>query len=252
MSPARAATFAGSGCASSPSSAVRTRDMPSTSGASGVHGTWSAGTGKSAPAACAMSAAWLSWSSACASVSSWTAPASATASVWAADGCCVQPAASAATASASASARGIRFGFTATSLQGSELVGDPDIHIAVHACARADRMFELGALAEARFHRGLRQELPLVADLGRAVVGAVVGRQQPAGVGAADRDPDVVLRREVVDAGQHLPGEAAGFAGTAGVGGAVQRRLERVADLGAGDEARAALAQRPLGGDARV
>src|SRR3546814_6764064 len=65
MSVASAATVASSGCDSDsrPSSAVRTRDMPSTSGASGVHFTWFPGTGKSVPPALAMASAWLaSWS----------------------------------------------------------------------------------------------------------------------------------------------------------------------------------------------
>src|SRR5690606_8963474 len=49
---------------------------------------------------------------------------------------------------------------------GSEPVRDPQVDVAVDPRLRSGRVLELGALAEARFHRGLRQELPLVTDLG--------------------------------------------------------------------------------------
>src|SRR5690606_13679527 len=100
----------------------------------------------------------------------------------------------------------------------SELVADPQVDVAIDPGPGRGWMLELRALAEACFHRGLRQELPLVADLGRTVVGAVVRREQPAGVGPADGHADVMPGREVVDAGLHLPGEAAGVAAAADVG----------------------------------
>src|SRR5690606_12804554 len=74
---------------------------------------------------------------------------------------------------------------------GSELVADPQVDVAIDPGPGRNRVLQLRALAEACFHRGLRQELPLVADLGRAIVGAVVRREQPAGVGPADGHADV-------------------------------------------------------------
>src|SRR3546814_13723663 len=70
--------------------------------------------------------------------------------------------------------------------------------------------------------------------------------------GAADRHADVMLRREVVDAGLQLPRQAAVIAAAAGAHGGVARGFQRVADFSPGDEAGTALAQRPFGGDARV
>src|SRR3546814_7455236 len=79
---------------------------------------------------------------------------------------------------------------------GSELVRQSNVYVAVDAFPGAGRMLELAALAHPGLHRCLGQELPLVPDLGGAVVGAVVGRKQPAGIGAADRHADVMLRSE--------------------------------------------------------
>src|SRR3546814_1184574 len=70
---------------------------------------------------------------------------------------------------------------------GSELVRQPDIQVAVDAFPGAGRMLELAAFAHPGLHRCPGQELPLVPDLVGAVVGAVVGRKQPAGVGAVER-----------------------------------------------------------------
>src|SRR5690606_26150352 len=86
---------------------------------------------------------------------------------------------------------------------GSEPVRDPQVDVAIDPGPGRGWMLELRALAEACFHRGLRQELPLVPDLRRAVVGAIVRREQPAGIGPADGHADVMLRRKVVDAGLH-------------------------------------------------
>src|SRR3546814_9079816 len=90
-----------------------------------------------------------------------------------------------------------------------------NVYVAVDAFACADGMLQFAAFAHPGLHRCLGQELPLVPDLGGAVVGAVVGRKQPAGVGAADRHADVMLRREVVDAGLQLQRQAAGIAAAA-------------------------------------
>src|SRR5690606_15545349 len=46
----------------------------------------------------------------------------------------------------------------------SELVADPQVDVAIDPGPGRGWMLELRALAEACFHRGLRQELPLVPD----------------------------------------------------------------------------------------
>src|SRR3546814_11151169 len=93
----------------------------------------------------------------------------------------------------------------------------------VDAFPGAGRMLELAALAHPGLHRCLGQELPLVPDLGGAVVGAVVGRKQPAGIGAADRQAGVMLRREAVAEGLQMTRQAAGLAAAAGAPGGVAR-----------------------------
>src|SRR5690606_26669233 len=93
---------------------------------------------------------------------------------------------------------------------------------------------------------------PLVTDLGGEIVGPVVGRDEPAGLGAADGHADVVAGREVVDARLHLPGEPAGVAAATGARDRCEWRAGRVADLGAGDIPRPALARATYRGDVRI